>query len=634
VLASDEEGATLDALRFSLASDIVELVLLTADPAFLLTLREAVGGARRLWHVLSADKVSDLLVAGEVGILVLDVDALAEAPAVFVGQIKRQFPDLVVVVAGNRDAETALAGLISAGIVYRFIHKPMSPARAKSFADAAVRKYDEQRRRAAAAPPPVKHPSPANRGVLLAGAVVALGVIVVATWFMQRSAEDNGRPPPRAGVAHPAPAESPLLAQAAAALAANRLTEPAGDNALELYAHAQAQNPADAAARTGLAEVRERLLAKAENAMLEERLDEASAALGTASNAGADSARIAFLTAQLAKSREQVKTDLAALRLRNGLKAEADRIGTLVGLASQRINDAHLIDPEHDSALYYVQEALRLDPNNGAAMDTEKALAARLLTEAHGAIDARNFARASAWLDAAKGIAPVTDVEAAQSSLAAARREADVDALAQLLKNATERLQQDRLIEPTNDSAKYYLQTLRGLDPSNDGLAAAMQDLGSRLVAKARLALALAQFDAARSWLDEAARVGFASAESNSLQHDLDAAVTGQNFLANVVAANDLTLVKSVMPTYPNKAYLKQTEGWVELDFTVAESGAVKDIAVHAVSVPGVFEDAAISALSQWRYKPVLNGAQPKAQRARIRIRFVLAQASLHTGSS
>ena len=100
MLASDEEGATLDALRFSLASDIVELVVLTNDEMFLQTLREAVGGARRLWHVASADKVSDLLVAGEVGILVLDVQALSEAPGVFVGQIKRQFPDLVVVVAG------------------------------------------------------------------------------------------------------------------------------------------------------------------------------------------------------------------------------------------------------------------------------------------------------------------------------------------------------------------------------------------------------------------------------------------------------------------------------------------------------------------------------------------------------
>src|ERR1700719_2102712 len=153
VLASDEEGAALDALRFSLASDIVELVVLTADEIFLQTLREAVGGARRLWHVPSADKVSDLLVAGEVGILVLDVQALNETAAVFVGQIKRQFPDLVVVVAGNRDAENALAGLISAGIVYRFIHKPMSPGRARLFADAAVKKYGERRKRPSAIAP-------------------------------------------------------------------------------------------------------------------------------------------------------------------------------------------------------------------------------------------------------------------------------------------------------------------------------------------------------------------------------------------------------------------------------------------------------------------------------------------------
>ena len=153
MLASDEEGGTLDALRFSLASEIVELVVLTGDELFLQTLREAVGSARRLWHVLSADKVSDLLVAGQVGILVLDVQALNETSAVFVAQIKRQFPDLVVVVAGNRDAEISLAALISAGTVYRFIHKPMSPGRAKSFADAAVKKYDEQRRRSAAIPP-------------------------------------------------------------------------------------------------------------------------------------------------------------------------------------------------------------------------------------------------------------------------------------------------------------------------------------------------------------------------------------------------------------------------------------------------------------------------------------------------
>jgi TonB family protein len=629
LLASDEEGGTLDALRFSLASEIVELVVLTGDEVFLQTLHAAVGGARRLWHVPSADKVSDLLVAGEVGILVLDVQALNETPSVFVGQIKRQFPDLVVVVAGNRDAEISLAGLISAGTVYRFIHKPMSPGRAKLFADAAVKKYDEQRRRAAASPP-IKRSPRSNPGALIGGTIGALGVIAAAAWMLHGNTQDDAGPPHAAGVAHPSAAESPLLA-AAAALAANRLTEPAGDNALELYLQAQARNPADAAARAGLAEVHERLLARAENALLEERLDEAAVAIEIARKSGVESGRIAFLTAQLAKSREQVKSAQAAARANaivkvgpNGPKADEDKVTPLLKLAAQRTDEAHLIDPEGDSARFYILEALRLDPNNVAAQEAERALAMSLLTGAHSAIDRRDFVHASDWLEAAKGIAADANIDAVQALLASARREADADAWAQLLKNAADRLQQDRLIEPANDSAKYYLLTLRGVDPNNAGLAAAMQDLGSRLVAKARRALTLEQDDAARSWLEEASGIGFATPESNSVRHDLDAAVAARQFQSNVVAAGDLTLVKSVKPVYPKKANSSKIQGWVELDFTVAESGEVKDIAVHAASAPGVFEDAAISALSQWRYKPVLRDAEPTAQRARIRIRFAL----------
>jgi TonB family protein len=624
VLASDEEGATLDALRFSLASDIVELVVLTADEAFLQTLREAVGSARRIWHVPSADKVSDLLVAGEVGILVLDVDTLSEASTVFIGQIKRQFPDLVVVVAGNRDAEMTLAGLISAGTVYRFIHKPMSPGRAKLFADAAVKKHEEQRRRAAATPPLRRHPQ-SNRGLLIGGAIAAVSLIVLASWATHRRSEADSSAQHAAGAGRPAPAESPLLGQAAAALAANRLTEPGGDNALELYLEAQARNPADSQARAGLAEVRERLLARAENALLEERLDDASAAIDTARTAGIESGRIAFLTAQLAKSREHLKTMQASVRAHNEIKTDADQAASLLKLAAQRIGDGHLIDPERDSALFYTREASRLDPNGSAVQEAAGALAARLLAQIHAAIDVRDFARASAWLEAAKGIAAASNIEAARDLLAAARRQADADARSQLLRNATERLQQDRLLEPANDSAKYYLLSLRSLDPGNAGLPAATQDMGTRLVAKARRALALGEFDAARSWLDEIAAIGFTSPEVASAQHDLDAAVAGRQFMTNIAAANDLTLLKSVKPAYPQKAEASKTQGWVELDFTVTESGAVKDIAVHAASAPGVFEDAAITALSKWRYKPVLHDAKPAAQRARIRIRFVLA---------
>jgi TonB family protein len=627
VLASDEDGGALEALKYSLASDIVELVVLTGDEAFLQTLREAVGGTRRLWHVLADDKVSDLLVAGEVGIVVIDVKALHEAASVFIGQIKRQFPDLVVVVAGSRDDEMSLAGLISAGIVYRFIHKPMSPARAKLFVEAAIRKYEEQRRRAAESPQTNRRSS-SGRVWWLGAAVGAVGLAAGVAYVLQRNGAEELSPAPARNAAKTSAAESPLLTRAAAALAANRLTEPAGDNALELYLAIQARNPSDASARAGLSEVHERLLARAENALLEERLDEAAAAIETARKSGVESGRITFLTAQLAKSRDQSKVAQvqaqAQSRARTEPKSDEDKLTPIINLASQRMSDGRLLEPERDSARYYVLEALRLQSDSAAAQESKKLLAARLLADARGAIDRRDFARATTLINGMAGMASSADIESVQGQLTSARKQVDVDAWNQLLKNANERMQQDRLIEPANDNAKYFLQTLRQLDPANAGLAPALQDLGSRLVAKARRALALEQYDAARSWLEESSAVGFSSVEAVSVLRDLDTAVTKQNFLTTLVPANSLTLQKSVQPVYPNKARVSQTEGWVDLEFTVTEAGKVKDVVVRATSVAGVFDDAAVKAVSQWRYSPALRDAKPAAVRTQIRIRFAL----------
>jgi len=624
VLASDEDGDSLEALKFSLASDIVELVVLTRDLVFLQTFRDAVGGTRRLWNVASADKVSDLLVAGEVGILVLDVSAVNEPPSVFIGQIKRQFPDLVIIVAGDRDNESALAALISAGIVYRFIHKPMSPGRARLFAEAAIKKHDEQRRRAAQSPQHVQDEG-SMRVWLVGGAIGAMSLIAVL-WLSQRGARDDGGPPPSA-VENPA-SESPLLARAAVALAANRLTEPKGDNALELYQQAQARSPTDLTARNGLQEVHERLLARAENALLEERLDEAAAAIETARNSGVEGSRIAFLTAQLAKSREQLKAAqarTAAPRVRNDPRTDADRLTPLLNLAAQSLSDGRLLTPDGDNARFYVQEALRLDPGSAAVQESQRLLASRLLGDARQAVDRRDTALASSLIGGAEGIAAAADIESVQRLLASASRQADVDVRAQLLKNAIERLQQDRLIEPANDSAKYFLLNLRQLDPSHPGLADALQDLGSRLSAKARRALTLEQYAAARSWLDEATALGFSSAEADSAQHDLDAAMARQKFLATMTPASQLKLLKSSQPVYPARAAMSRTEGWVEVDFTVSATGEVKDVVVHAASIPGVFDDAAVKAVSQWRYQPVLRDSKPVAVRTELRIRFALS---------
>jgi TonB family protein len=627
VLASDEDAGTLDALKFSLASDIVELVVLTSDDAFLQTLREAVGGARRLWHVPSPDKVSDLLVAGEVGIVVLDVQTLRDDVRVFVQQIKRQFPDLVLVAAGHRDDETSLAALISAGLVYRFIHKPMSPARAKLFVEAAIKRYENQRR-SAAETPQRNDAAPARPAWLISGAVAALLVVGAIAWIAHRSNGEEPALPAPIETAKPAAVESTILARAAAALAANRLTEPAGDNALELYLQLQARNPAGSTARAGLAEVHERLLARAENALLEERLDEAASAIETARKSGVESGRIAFLTAQLAKSRDQIKAAQAQAQQQNHArlepKPEEDRITPLLTLAAQRITAGQLLEPDRDSARYYVQEALRSDPQNTAALDAKRTLASKLMEDARSAIDRRDFARALLVIEGADGIAVPANIEAVQNLLTAARKQAETDAGSQLLKNANERLLQDRLIEPANDNAKYFYQTLKQLEPGNPALASVLQDLGTRLSAKARRALILGQLDAAKSWLDEVSASGFNSAEASSVQRDLDAAFAQRNFMTTLIPASQLTVLKTVQPTYPMRAVNGKIEGWVDVEFTVAETGKVKDVSVRASSIPGVFEEAAVKAVAQWRYKPVLRDAKPMPVRSEIRVRFTL----------
>jgi TonB family protein len=588
-------------MSFSLASDIVELVILTVDDALLQTLRQAVGGARRLWNVPSADKISDLLVAGQIGILVLDVMALHEPADGFVSQIKRQFPDLVVVVAGRREAESSLAVLISTGAVYRFIHKPLSPGRAKLFVDAAVRKYEEQRRRATTAPDAAAAP-PGRHALWVASGSAAVVILLVAIGVHRHQPGSPAEAQPDAASSGASPAgDSPLLKHAAAALAANRLTQ----------------------------EMHERLAARVENALLEERLDEAAAAIETARKAGVDNGRITYLTSQLARARARLKSATAQLR---GADARGDRTDPdeerrtrALLLAAERTRDDRLIEPDHDNARYYVEEALRLDPGNRAAQAGEEALAVALLADARAAIARRDFPRAVSLLDAADGIASPSNVDNLVQLMRTARRQAEADSRNELLKTGLDRLQEDRLIEPPNDSAMYYLTTLRSVNPANDGLPAALQQLGSRLVGKARRALTLQQSDAARSWLDEAGKIGFTSIEAEAVRRDLDAMAERQRFLNNVVGAKDLTLAKSVQPLYPRRAEQTKMEGWVDLEFTVAENGTVQEINVRHAQPSGTFESAAVTALSQWRYQPVLRNGIPARQRARIRIRFALA---------
>ena len=261
---------------------LVDVVVLTGDLALFEASRHAVGDRNPSWRAPTAEDAVDLLLAGRCGVLLIDMATVTAQPATLVEQIVQQFPDVVVVVAGRREDEPVLAGLVSDGLVYRFMHKPLSPKRAGMFLAAAIRAHVERREGRAGEQglPLVRelHSRVDPRKWMFVGAGMLLFLVVLAGVLLTRYG-----PPQQAGnVAGPvrvvtsaAPLADPVLSRARAALAAGRYESPPGRNALDLFAAVLLTRPDDTEARQGLRATAAKLVETAERAAVDGDVDEA-----------------------------------------------------------------------------------------------------------------------------------------------------------------------------------------------------------------------------------------------------------------------------------------------------------------------------------------------------------------------
>jgi protein TonB len=83
-------------------------------------------------------------------------------------------------------------------------------------------------------------------------------------------------------------------------------------------------------------------------------------------------------------------------------------------------------------------------------------------------------------------------------------------------------------------------------------------------------------------------------------------------------------LLGFVALVYPVDAARDGIEGWVDVEFVVDVTGQPQDFEVVAAEPKGRFEDAALAALSRYRYRPFTHDDRPFARRLRLRIRFAL----------
>jgi TonB family protein len=182
----------------------------------------------------------------------------------------------------------------------------------------------------------------------------------------------------------------------------------------------------------------------------------------------------------------------------------------------------------------------------------------------------------------------------------------------------------NRLLQPANDNAKVQLLAMINTDAGHPAVASARQTLANALLAEFKGALTRGDVNAATTWLNEARATGFTGDELKTAEGDLTAAREKASQGPSVVGANALERIEYVAPRFPSAARNRTmaSSGFVELEFTVMPDGSTSNVTVTNSNPRRTFDAAAIAAVSEWRYKPVMREGKAIEQRVAVRIRF------------
>jgi TonB family protein len=703
---------------FANAPERVAIAAITQDRALIGLLRSTVDPSNDLILVSSEAELTPHLNSRRVSAALLDSMFIEGDLAGLAERLRNTWPDLVLVVVGTAEEQSKVAAQITSGVVYRFLHRPVSAPRVRLFVDAALRRHEvENVERTLEHVRPdfsrfeaPKKPSDPGTRAILPGVIGAVAVVAAAgIWYALSSGDKPATPsvlvsqpapvaqaparsaeratpapapsqarepaatatvaqtPPAAAPVKAAPAQalpSPttpeesvqdglrpaastvvqvpdestpqtpppppaltheqkvrsLLSQAEAALQRGELASPAGRNAVAMFTGVLELDPGNALAKGGLVRVADRLLSAAERTLTAGNVEDARNMVAVAENLTPATARGAFLMMQIEMERERS----AVARAKESAAQDAQTKGmNYLRLANTRLESGALIEPSGDNARFYLEAAREILPGTPGLQETSRVLQRELLNRAAAAATQGNAADTERWLANADGAgASRPDMAAIRRSLQDTLIGARSSRMTELTRAFSASLAANRLLPPATDNAKAQLLALINTDASSPAVASARQGLGAAFTDEVRGALARNDLTAASAWLNEAQTIGFTNADVTALEKQLADAREKAATRSEVIGANSLQRLEYVAPRFPASTRNRGMTGWVELEFTVQADGSTGDIVVTNSSPRRTFDSAATTAVSQWRYKPVMREGKAVEQRAAVRIRF------------
>lgn len=606
------------------------LLLSRAENTIEIVKRAAPAGSRVIVSP-DLDKVADQLPALLPGVLVLDTACVADIPGT-VTQLTQHFPELVVVVTGRSEDSAALMRLTAAGQIYRFLLTPLSHGQTKLTLEAAMTQH-LQLGAAANRRTMADSASVERKNYLPAYAALGAGLVVVIAgvwWFVTQMGGDSQPESNAAAGATTAgvtTSQSPAakeLALADAALAGGKLLDPPGQSALDLYRSALSIDPNNAAAKAGIEQVTTKILERAESALSAEKLEEAVIALEQARDIDPNSSRLRFLDGQINRERERLKLTQA--------QEVTKKIRTLLAEAATDMEAGRLLAPASNNARESILEARKLDPLDASVAQSLRTLNGHIIDAARQAAEQGQTEQAQSYLAAARQLGfagnELSSIERSLSEVrSSAAKKANVDTL---VSNARKRLADNQLIDPAGDSARDLLASIRAADPARAELDDLSKSLSARLIDASKQATTNKQFEQAQRMLTAARQLGVKANDGVLAQaeRDLAQAQKPAEPAATAAAASteagpvQLKRTKMATPTYPAEAKRKGIEGWVDVSFLVATDGSVQEVQVNKAEPQGVFDQAAMDAVKQWRFEPPLRDGKPVSQRTAVRLRF------------
>ena len=116
------------------------------------------------------------------------------------------------------------------------------------------------------------------------------------------------------------------------------------------------------------------------------------------------------------------------------------------------------------------------------------------------------------------------------------------------------------------------------------------------------------------------------SASSNSRATAKTTDTTGHGRDGSKTVVSGVVPLVRVPPKYPARAASRHIEGWVKVEFTIQTDGSVDDAVVVGSEPENIFDDAALTAISKWKFKEKIVNGIAVSQRAVQRLQFKLEQ--------